>query len=244
MSDWSHDLPFGLPPNFDYGLVRTTDDASYMIGALPNADRGTAAVELYEAREVVGDAVAYEGMMTAWDHDHGHVLAAFGDDQFFADALSEVAPPLKLSNPVRLWRGVGITEVVDPAYAASGVSWTRSRDMACWFAFRFERPRPFVFRVDLDPCCVIAVHHHRREREVLVNPEALGWGPVVLDGSQIKLEMLEPDANAPDHLIERWRRRCEQVRERRRIRDAKRLEHYTRRIHAGGSVPTRQEAPG
>ena len=62
---------------------------------------------------------------------------------------------------------------------------------------------------------VIAVHHHRREREVLVNPEALGWGPVVLDGSQIKLEMLEPDANAPDHLIERWRRRCEQERERR-----------------------------
>ena len=102
--------------------------------------------------------------------------------------------------------------------------------MACWFAFRFGRPRPFVFRVDLDPCCVIAVHNHRGEREVLVNPEALGWNSVVLDGSRITLESLEPDATAPDHRIESWRRRCEQERERRRTRHAKRLDWYTRRL--------------
>ena len=232
MSDcnWLYDLPSGLPSNFDYSLVRTTDDACSMIWRLPNADRGKAAAELYDAREVVVHAVAYEGLMAAWDHDHGHVLAEFGDDQFFADALSDVAPPLRLPNPIRLWRGVEIAEGEDPTCAATCVSWTRSRDVACWFAFRFERPRPFVFRVDLDPCCVIAVHHHRREREVLVNPEALGWGPVVLDGSQIKLESLEPDATAPDHLIERWRRRCEQERERRRTRRAQQLERYTRRL--------------
>jgi hypothetical protein len=64
----------------------------------------------------------------------------------------------------------------------------------------------------LDPCCVIAVHHRRGEREVLVNPEALGGHAVVLDGGQITLQSLEPHTNAPDHLIERWRRRCEQER--------------------------------
>ena len=104
MSDcnWLYDLPSGLPSNFDYSLVRTTDDACSMIWRLPNADRGKAAAELYDAREVVGHAVAYEGLMAAWDHDHGHVLAEFGDDQFFADALSDVAPPLRLPNPIRL----------------------------------------------------------------------------------------------------------------------------------------------
>jgi hypothetical protein len=232
MSDcgWLRVLPSGLPSNFDYSLIRTTDDACNMIWALPNADRGTAALGLYEARDVVGDVVAYEGIMAAWDHDHGHVLAAFGDDQSFADCLSEVAPPLTLPNPIRLWRGVEITESDDPALAASGVSWTRSREMACWFAFRFGKPRPFVFRVDLDPCCVIAVHHHRGEREVLVNPDELCWNTVVLDGSRIEVQCLEQDANAPDHLIERWRHRCEQERECRRTRQAKRLEQYERRM--------------
>jgi hypothetical protein len=232
MSDcgWLRVLPSGLPSNFDYSLIRTTDDVCNMIWALPNADRGTAAVELYEARDVIGRHVSYRGMMAAWDHDHGQVLAAFSDDQLFADCLSEVAPPLNLPNRVRLWRGVEITRDGDPAYAAAGVSWTRSRDVACWFAFRFDKPRPFVFRVDLPPYCVIAVHHHRREREVLVNPEALGWSSVVLDGSRITLESLEPDATAPDHLIERWRCRYEQERERRRIRQAQQLERYTRRL--------------
>ena len=53
-----------------------------------------------------------------------------------------------------------------------------------------------------DPYCVVAVHHDRGEREVLVNPEALGWDDVVLDGSHITLQSLEPDTIAPDHLIE------------------------------------------
>lgn len=206
------------------------------MGALPNADRGTAALKLYEAREVVGNGVAYQGIMAAWDHDHGHVLAAFGDDQCFADCLSEVAPPLDLPNPVRLWRGVEITKDEDPAYAASGVSWTRSRDVASWFAFRFSKPRPFVFRVDLDSCCVIAVHHHRGEREVLVNPEAVRWAAVMLDGSRIEVQTLEPDASAPDRLIEKWLRYCENERERRRARDAKRLERYTRRLKGPATV--------
>jgi hypothetical protein len=166
-SNWLDNLFLGLPPKFDYSLVRTADDACNMMFTLPNADRGTAAVKLYEARDVVGHDVAYQGLMAAWDHDHGHVLAAFGEDQSFVDCLSDVAPPLNLPNPVRLWRGVEMMKDEDPASGASSVSWTRSHDVACWFAFRFEKPRPFVFRVDLNPNCVVALHHHRGEREVL-----------------------------------------------------------------------------
>jgi hypothetical protein len=89
--------------------------------------------------------------MAAWDHDHGQVLAAFGDDQLFADCLSEVAPPLNLPNRVRLWRGVEITRDGDPAYAPAGVSWTRSREVACWFAFRFGKLRPRGTPTELRP---------------------------------------------------------------------------------------------
>jgi hypothetical protein len=58
----------------------------------------------------------------------------------------------------------------------------------------------------------------------------------VLDGSHITLQSLEPDTNAPDHLIERWRWRCERERERRRTRDAKRIKRYTRRLKGRVSV--------
>jgi hypothetical protein len=185
---------------------------------------------------MVGDAVAYAGMMAAWDHDHGHALAAFDGDEFFAECLSDVAPPLKLPNPIRLWRGVELTKGDDPMWAATSVSWTRSVDVACWFAFRFGRPRPFVFRVDLDPCCVIAIHHRRKEREVLVNPEAPGLYNVVLDGSQIEVKSLEQDANAPKDLIELWRRRCDQERERMQIRRTKWLERHARRLNRYGGT--------
>jgi hypothetical protein len=147
--------------------------------------------------------------------------------------LIDVAPPLKLPKPLRIWRGVQMKKGEHPADAAFGVSWTRSRDVACWFVFRFDwQPdvRPFVFRVDLDPRSVIAIHRARREREVLVNVEELNYHHIVLDGSKMTIDDLMPDSNAADHLIERWRRGCEQERQRRRKRDAKRLERYKGRV--------------
>jgi hypothetical protein len=47
MSDdppWLNNLPHGLPPNFDYSAIRTTDDAVIMMTVLPNRDRGTAGI--------------------------------------------------------------------------------------------------------------------------------------------------------------------------------------------------------
>lgn len=160
MSDdphWSYHLPYGLPSNFDYSVIRTPDDATRMICALPNADRGGAAVGLYEARDTIGNEVAYHGMRAAWGHDDGYVAVAFGAKEQFADCLSEVAPPLGLQKSLRVWRGVQMEDGEHPADGAFGISWTRSRDVACWFALRFELPklRPFVFQVDLDPYSLI-----------------------------------------------------------------------------------------
>jgi hypothetical protein len=55
---WLRGLPFGLPEDFDYSLVRTADDAVDLIITLPNRDRGRAAVGLHKHRHVVGHRVA------------------------------------------------------------------------------------------------------------------------------------------------------------------------------------------
>jgi hypothetical protein len=182
-----------------------------MMIALPNRDRGAAAVGLYESRDMIGNDVSYHGMMAAWDHDHGHVVDAFGSHYDFGCCLSEVAPPLRrLYKAVRVWRGVQLQPGDHPAEAANGISWTRNRDVACWFALRYDVPewRPFVFQVDLGPGGIVALHHARGEHEAIINLEELegDWNSIVVDGSSVRLDDLEPDIRAPEHLVARWRR--------------------------------------
>jgi len=169
------DLPSGLPEDFDYGNIQTVHDADSLMVTLPNSDRGKAARGLYEHRDQIGHQVAYAGMMEAWDHDHGVTLDAFVTSDDFTAALRDIAPPVKLTKPVRAWRGVIVTEG-HPADAAIRPSWTQSRDIACWFALRFYMfcgdldYRPFVFSTMLQPHMIVPEHDGRRERELIVAP--------------------------------------------------------------------------
>jgi hypothetical protein len=45
---WLTRLIGGLPANFDYGVIRSADDARSLILILPSHDRGTAARELLD----------------------------------------------------------------------------------------------------------------------------------------------------------------------------------------------------
>jgi hypothetical protein len=177
--EWCKRLLFGLPDDFDFGLIRTEDDAELLMQVLPNRDRGVAALRLFEALGARRDKhVVNSGLMEAWDHDHGGVLAAFGDEQGFADALRTVAKPFRRKRPVRAWRGVSSPQ------AAYGISWTTDRDVACWFAMRFRdcHSSPLVFVADISPDFIITEHNERSERELLVDPLALAeWVRVVLD---------------------------------------------------------------
>jgi hypothetical protein len=93
---------------------------------LPNADRGTAALRLYEHRAVIGRAPAYAGMMAAWEHDHGRVLDAFDDT--FASALAEVAEPIRRKKRLRIWRGVIVeAEIPKSPWEMLGISWKKRR---------------------------------------------------------------------------------------------------------------------
>lgn len=218
---WSHGLPYGLPDNFDFDVVRTKDDVETLLFTLPNRDRGIAARAVWEQRKQVGNAVAYAALMEAWDHDDRVLVEAFETMDVFAAALRAVAPPLKRKRSLKVWRGVAVLKA-HPGPAAIGLSWTRSRDVACWFATQHrgigDVPgiRPFVFTATLDPAAIIAFHNARPEQEVLVDPAALDteheMGGLLVDGMASCSIALEPDAVGPPDVLERWRiagLRCE-----------------------------------
>jgi hypothetical protein len=107
---WLAGLPFGLPADFDFTVLRTPNDASYLIATLPNSDRGKAAKLIVDQTCILGRSVAYRALIDAWDRDHQHVLRAFDEDELegynsIAKAFRKVAAPTKRKRPIRFWRG-------------------------------------------------------------------------------------------------------------------------------------------
>jgi hypothetical protein len=206
MKVWRKEMQLGLPADFDYSVIRTAEDAETLIENLPNSDRGTAALALYEQRHLIGKDIAFAGMMNAFDHDHAVMIKAFQTTEDLAYALRDVAPPLKLSKPLRVWRGVQVPEHCDARGAAFGMSWTGSRAIAYWVATRFAcRPddRCFVFQVDLRPETVLLLWNGRREQEVIVDPAILREHIIRVDGSNMTVEDLP--YRVPNDLANRWR---------------------------------------
>jgi hypothetical protein len=70
---WLDGLPFGLPIDFDFTVLRTPSDASDLIYTLPTYDRGKAAKRIFDQADDLSRAVSH----AAWEHDHQHVLRAF-----------------------------------------------------------------------------------------------------------------------------------------------------------------------
>jgi hypothetical protein len=217
---WLRQLPGGLPADFDYGVIRFVADAKALILALPNCDRGRAAVELYRHRNLIGALAAYSGIMVAWDHSHREIIDAFGSVGQFISALRDVAPSLHLGSPKRIevWRGV-VMDRADALRHAIGLSWTRSRNVASWFAFHDHVPElqpslaPVVLHADLDQSAIVARHDARAEQEVIVdvNQLFLAGAMVRLDGIDNSLAFhtrfadLDPAGTEIDCLIAKWR---------------------------------------
>jgi hypothetical protein len=91
-------------------------------------------------------------------------LILFRAGGYFSDA-GEDAP----TEALRLYRAA-------PPRYARGMSWTRDRDRARWFAERWGltgRPA-FVYLVDAPPPAVLASIYLRGEQEVIVDPSMVG----------------------------------------------------------------------
>ena len=236
---WLDELSGGLSESFDYAVVSSPADAKALILILPSCDRGRAAVGLHSHRKRIGPTAAYDGIMVAWDHDHRQVVDAFGSPEKFLAALKEVAPRLDQSLPKRIemWRGA-IVSRADTLRSGLGLSWTRSRDIASWFALHDYVPSlqpsltPVVLHANIDRSIVVATHGSRAEREVIVDISALescAGGIVTLDGvdkssaeSGYRIGDLRPDPFVYLRLIASWRLASARYERRKRMLESQR----------------------
>jgi hypothetical protein len=146
--------------------------------------------------------------MTAWDHDERDTINAFGSADQFIAALKDVAPPLTIrsrSKRVSAWRGV-IIDRADCLHSALGVSWTRSRNVACWFAMRYYVPeiQPSLY---LDSRAIVATHNGRCEQELLVDVQQLLNHVITIDGyGSFEPSELHSGSEATRYVIAGWRR--------------------------------------
>jgi hypothetical protein len=184
-----------------------------------NLDGGRAAREVWEQRHRLGRDLVFARLMDVWDWEHDALCEAFETIDDLANALREVAPPLKLEQPLTVWRGVMIRN--DPVAAAIGLSWTTSFDVACWFATEragvariMERQgmHPFVFELSATADEIIAVHEggtatSATEREVLLEPAKLDrlTHRIMVEGTDIPVAALRTNTQADVTAVERWR---------------------------------------
>ena len=176
-----------------------------------------AALETWRQRERVGCERACAALLAAWDWHHNDLWEAFGSVDALASALREVAPPLTLDRPLKVWRGGIIPRDVHPAQVAAGLSWTTSLDVACWFAvgaprLRFPADRPVVFALEATADEIIALHHGHTattetEREALLDPAKLDLltHRITVEGTAFAVADLRNDSRIPEEVITRWR---------------------------------------
>jgi hypothetical protein len=217
LSPWLFPLSAGLTEQFDYSRLRSSAAATAFILTLPYSDRVRAARGLYDHRKEIGHEAVYAGIMTAWDHDHRDIVEAFGSVARFTAALRDVAPRLSHSDQLTIWRGALLNRS-QPIADAIHISWTRSRNVACWFALRNYVPAiqpfqiPVVLRTRLEHDVVISRHNARAEQEVLIDPHCLAACTIVVEGLDARFMMRTPlvdvtsDESTYSQLIVAWRR--------------------------------------
>jgi hypothetical protein len=121
-----------------------------------------------------------------------------------------VAPEITRKRRLTVYRGIALPQG-DPGELACGVSWTRSRDIACWFATQyhtrngnFSGVRPVVLRAVVEPWEIVAFYNGRGEQEVIVAPGIFLVGAVMVDGTNIAWEELVYSC-VPASTVEEWR---------------------------------------
>ncbi|SIO63339.1 hypothetical protein SAMN05444166_7317 [Singulisphaera sp. GP187] len=92
-------------------------------------------------------------------------------DWLFGEAdpirLRQAGEPLPGPGPFHLYRGIAGT---GRARRLRGYSWTRSLEVACWFATRLDLPSPAVLTAEVSEGAVLAYHDVRSEQEFICKP--------------------------------------------------------------------------
>ena len=88
------------------------------------------------------------------------LVALFGAAGFVTDEETHDGPP---TEPIMVFRGTL------PRWTRS-LAWTRSMDIAVWFAQRYDRGGS-VYEATVEPCDVLGMFDGRGEQEVVIDPK-------------------------------------------------------------------------
>jgi hypothetical protein len=127
--------------------------------------------------------------------------------QAFVNALREVAPRTKRTQPLQVWRGV------DGTGSIYGPSWTTDRDIACWFAMRRSPATPLVFTALLDPGAIVVEHDDRDEREIIADPT---WIVAVIDAPEQVAAEEADEYTVPPAVLAEWQAAADRYERRKR----------------------------
>jgi hypothetical protein len=207
--DLQDELPEYARCHLDAARAGDPDAAARPCAAAPNEYRGLIAVAAYWSG--VPNPAYREIMRAVWNHDHNYLMAATKNDRRLIRRMLRAAEfDHPFSGSITVFRG---TSGVSPTRASKGLSWTASRDVACWFAHWFpNRGQPIVLKATVRATDVVFWDDTRSEQEVIFRE------PVPFE--------LDPD---PDT----WFQAAEGLRRRRKREQAARLRKLQRTRAAG-----------
>jgi hypothetical protein len=216
-------LPEYAQCHLDAARAGDPDEAFGLCCAAPNEYRGLIAMAAYWSG--VSNPAYREIIRAVWHHDHNYLMAATGNDRrLIRRMLGAAAFDHPFSGSITVFRG---TSGVSPTTASKGLSWTASREVACWFAYRFAKPdrEPIVLKTTVASADIVFWDNTRSEREVIFRR------PVSFE--------LDPD---PDT----WLQAAERLRRRQKREQAARLRKFKQASLsvAGAPLPRLLEALG
>lgn len=119
-----------------------------------------------------------EMLKMVWDHEHNHLVRMVGIQRvkaIFRQANFKF--PDETPETLTIYRGgFGISH----RKLASGLSWTTNRDVACFFAMRYEGEDPLVLKAVIHREEIRLIDPDQRENEIVV----FGARRSVIDGEQ------------------------------------------------------------
>jgi hypothetical protein len=166
-------LPSDAKCYLDSAFAGDEGDAFKICGAAPNEYRGWIALAAYHL------AVPNPGYRTiirnVWNHDHQFFLAATGHDRRLIRRMMKAGEfEHPWSGSIVVFRG---TAGMSLAKASKGLSWTLSRETACFFGFRFvvqgaDDPRlagnPLVLKADVHASDIVFWDDSLEEQEIVL----------------------------------------------------------------------------
>ena len=164
-SELQDDLPEYAQRHLDAARAGEVEEAIGLCSAAPNEYRGLIALAAYWSG--VANPAYREIMRAVWNHDHNQLMGATQDDRRLIRRMLRAAEfDHPFSGSVTAFRG---TSSINLRTASKGLSWTLSRDVACWFAHRFDREdqQPLVLKARIDAADIIFWDNTRREQEIV-----------------------------------------------------------------------------